>query len=95
MTGPCRLNKFRILLILRFTTNLSTGIGRFPFNRTSSMVSELAPFILFLKHIVGPEDLVILEEPESHLHPAIQSQMAQGDRSIGEYWCQGDHHDTQ
>ena len=53
-----------------------TGIGRFPFNRTSSMVSELAPFILFLKHIVGPGDLVILEEPESHLHPAIQSQMA-------------------
>ena len=53
-----------------------TGIGRFPFNRTSSMVSELAPFILFLKHIVGPGDLIILEEPESHLHPGIQNQMA-------------------
>ena len=52
------------------------GIGRFTFNRTSSMVSELAPVILFLKHLVQPGDLVILEEPESHLHPAIQQQMA-------------------
>ena len=52
------------------------GIGRFTFNRTSSMVSELAPVILFLKHLVQQGDLVILEEPESHLHPAIQQQMA-------------------
>ena len=52
------------------------GIGRFSFNRTSSMVSELAPVILFLKHIVNDGDLLILEEPESHLHPASQQQMA-------------------
>ncbi len=50
--------------------------GRFSFNRTSSMVSELAPVILFLKHIVRQGDLLILEEPESHLHPASQQQMA-------------------
>jgi hypothetical protein len=53
-------------------------IGKFPFHRTSSMVSELAPVILFLKYLVGPKDLLILEEPESHLHPAIQRQMARG-----------------
>ena len=52
------------------------GIGRFSFNRTSSMVSELAPVILFLKHIIEQGDLLILEEPESHLHPASQRQMA-------------------
>ncbi len=53
-------------------------MGRFPFHKTSSMVSELAPVILFLKYLVGPGDLVILEEPESHLHPASQRQMARG-----------------
>jgi predicted ATPase len=42
------------------------------------MVSELAPVILFLKYLVEPGDLLILEEPESHLHPAIQRQMARG-----------------
>lgn len=52
--------------------------GKFPFHKTSSMVSELAPVILFLKYLVRPGDLVILEEPESHLHPAIQRQMARG-----------------
>ena len=52
--------------------------GKFPFHRTSSMVSELAPVVLFLKHLVQPGDLVILEEPESHLHPASQRQMARG-----------------
>lgn len=52
--------------------------GKFAFRQTSSMVSELAPVILFLKHLVRPGDLLILEEPESHLHPASQRRMAQG-----------------
>ena len=54
------------------------AMGRFPLQKTSSMVSELAPMILFLKHLVRPGDLFILEEPESHLHPASQREMARG-----------------
>ena len=50
--------------------------GKFPIRRASSMVTELAPVILFLKYLVRPADLLILEEPESHLHPASQRQMA-------------------
>ena len=38
----------------------------------SSMVSELTPVVLYLRHVVRPSDLLIIEEPESHLHPAMQ-----------------------
>lgn len=51
---------------------------KFTLDRSSSMVSELAPLILFLKYLVNPSDLLILEEPESHLHPAAQRRMARG-----------------
>ena len=38
----------------------------------SSMVSELAPVVLFLRHVVKPGEVLIIEEPESNLHPAMQ-----------------------
>ena len=55
-----------------------TAAGKFTLNQTSSMVTELAPVVLFLKYLVRPGDLLILEEPESHLHPAAQLQLARG-----------------
>ena len=38
----------------------------------SSMVSELAPVVLYLRHVIEPGNVLIIEEPESHLHPAMQ-----------------------
>ena len=44
--------------------------------RAASMVSELAPIVLFLRGGIRAGDMLIIEEPEAHLHPGAQTEIA-------------------
>lgn len=56
----------------RYTFTKNERKQELPLMSASSMVSELAPVSLFLRHHVNLGDLFIIEEPEAHLHPAAQ-----------------------
>lgn len=43
-----------------------------PWNATSASLKELTSLILYLKYKLEKDDLLIIEEPETHLHPKNQ-----------------------
>ena len=50
--------------------------GRYRLHQVSSMVSEIAPIVLYLKYLVQPGHLFIIEEPESHIDAESQLNLA-------------------
>ena len=51
------------------TLGYEQGEHRIAIRRASSMVADLAPLAMWIDRIVVPGDLLIIDEPESHLHP--------------------------
>ena len=49
-----------------------SGTRTIPLPRASSSVLEIAPLALYLKHVVGRRSVLVVEEPEAHLHPASE-----------------------
>lgn len=70
--GEISFGRSEVINYPRFSYRPNGWKTDLPLMNASSMVSEIAPVVLYLRHIVHSGDVLIIEEPESHLHPAMQ-----------------------
>ena len=73
--GKVRIGKSSGVDYPRFAYKPNGWSDELSLMNASSTVSELAPIILYLRNVVSPGCTLIIEEPESHLNPAMQVEL--------------------
>ncbi|MGD0959807.1 MAG: AAA family ATPase [Methylomonas sp.] len=61
-----------------FRYQVNNSESKLRLHLTSSMVTETSPLLIGLRHWVMLGSLVIIDEPESHLHPKAQQEIVNG-----------------
>lgn len=70
------------IIVERTVTNLIAEVkykfrnAEISLEKASSSVSELAPLFLYAEYLLKPGDILIIEEPEAHIHPKNQRILA-------------------
>jgi len=79
LSGDIQLRKIRGITSgaprIYYTFKWKGETRRIEVIHAASMIKELCPLYLIMKEAVNPNSLLIVEEPESHLHPSAQCQL--------------------
>lgn len=75
LDGSVRIQQYPFVGVPQFLYRPKGWKDDLELTNASSMVSEMAPVVLYLRHLVRPGDILIVEEPEAHLHPAKQVEL--------------------
>ncbi len=72
LRGSVRIDRASTTKYARFSYRPHGWREDLALTNASSMVAEVAPVVMYLRHLVSPGNVLIVEEPESHMHPAMQ-----------------------